>query len=191
MPSAAVERSRDGASLVEVFCRQKQTFLNQFSASEGRASRSKPMEYKGCNCLPPRAVKDMSVTAVCHHARQLEFGVSADACDKYFPVAVASLTPQFAPSWSSKVVALEAAGVALSFVAVDLATATPNMRACSAISMKAIFSALRRLQVGPAWLKPLEFAEGYHYWAWKQGNAKCFLLKLGNQLSGARSLLQK
>ena len=62
-------------------------------------------------------------------------GVSADAGDKYFPVAVVSFDPTVGAKLASEVVALEAAGAALSSAAVDLATATPlTWRACSATS---------------------------------------------------------
>ena len=186
--SFAVQISRDGASWVEVFATEANIVdkvhvpVEVGQAYGLKVVMTKPHATKGVlggrSLYGVRSLKVMSPGMQAAVEPCATAGASLDARDKYFPVAVASFDPTRGVKLASEVVALEAAGVALSAAANDLATATPNMRKCSATALKAIFSKTHMtsssLSLGT-----------------EATQCKALLAEARRTIVGARSLLQK
>ena len=186
--SFAVQISRDGASWVEVFATEANIVdkvhvpVEVGQAYGLKVVMTKPHATKGVlggrSLYGVRSLKVMSPGMQAAVEPCATAGASLDARDKYFPVAVASFDPTRGVKLASEVVALEAAGVALSAAANDLATATPNMRKCSATALKAIFSKTHMTSS-----KLLLGAEAK--------KCKALLAEARKTIVGARSLLHK
>ena len=186
--SFAVQISRDGASWVEVFATEANIIDKVHVPVEGEQAyglkvvMTKPHAAKGVlgghSLYGVRSLKVMSPGMQAAVEPCATAGASLNARDKYFPVAVASFDPTRGGKLASEVVALEAAGAALSAAANDLATAMPNMRKCSATALKAIFSKTHltssKLSLGG-----------------EVTQCKALLAEARKTIVGARSLLQK
>ena len=186
--SFAVQISRDGASWVEVFATEANIIdkvhvpVESEQAYGLKVVMTKPHATKGVlgghSLYGVRSLKVMSPGMQAAVEPCATAGASLDARDKYFPVAVASFDPTRGAKLASEVVALEAAGAALSAAANDLATATPNVRKCSATALKAIFS--------KAQLTSSKLSLGV-----EAAQCKALLSEARKTIVGARSLLQK
>ena len=186
--SFAVQISRDGASWVEVFATEANVVdkvhvpVEVGQAYGLKVVMTKPHATKGVLggrlLYGVRSLKVMSPGTQAAVEPCATAGASLDARDKYFPVAVASFDPTRGAKLASEVVALEAAGAALSAATNDLATATPNMRKCSATALKAIFSKNQ--------MTSSKFSLGT-----EATQCKALLAEARRTIVGARSLLQK